>query len=108
MTELPAPIVNYFAAVNAHDPDRATACFTPDAVVADDGHTRIGTDSIRQWIRHAIAQYRLTSEITAAEKTANAMLISVQTAGTFPGSPIDFKYIFTLAGNRISTLQIKT
>ena len=105
---LPAPIEAYFAAVNAHDPDRAVACFAPAAVVADDGHTRIGLDSIRAWIKGAIAQYRMTSDVISTEQTATATKVSANVSGTFPGSPITFHYTFTTVGDHISTLLIRT
>ncbi len=47
---LPEPIAAYFAA-DRRDSDTITQCFTPDAVVRDEGHTYTGTMAIKQWKR---------------------------------------------------------
>ncbi len=38
------------------------ACFAPEAVVRDEGHTYTGTDAIRAWKKETSAKYRVTAE----------------------------------------------
>src|SRR4029077_841846 len=49
--ELPAPIATYFAAENSDDAEALTACFSPDAVVRDEGRRIQGIAAIKAWKR---------------------------------------------------------
>jgi hypothetical protein len=34
------------------------------------------------------------------------MVVTSQVSGTFPGSPIDLRYVFTVEGGKIAALEI--
>jgi hypothetical protein len=75
---LPEAIQGYFRAVDDDDTDALVACFDHDAEVADEGNVRRGPDEIR----------------ARREQT------------TFPGSPVEMPYRFTLRGGLIGRLDI--
>ena len=56
---LPEPIAAYFAA--EHNPEALARCFTPQAVMKDDGHTYTGIDAITAFMAEASAKYGATS-----------------------------------------------
>ena len=90
-TELPEPVAAYFAATNAHDVDAMLAHFAATAVVKDEGRVMRGPAAIRKWMEQTIEKYRFTVAALS---------------GTFPGSPIDLRYDISLAGGKISRLDI--
>ena len=65
--ELPAPIDAYFVA-DRGDGTEVADCFTPDAVVEDEGHTYRGTTAIRQWRADVAAKFTYTCEPLAVEE----------------------------------------
>ncbi len=56
---LPEPIAAYFAA--EHNPEALGRCFTPQAVMKDDGHTYIGVEAITAFMAEASAKYSATT-----------------------------------------------
>ena len=106
MLELPKPVAGYIAASNAHDADACAAWFTDRAVVRDEGRTMQGTAAIRHWMDAAIEQYRhLVEVITVAEADGKTM-VTGRVSGNFPNSPVELRYAFTLAGEKIAQLEI--
>jgi uncharacterized protein (TIGR02246 family) len=105
--ELPAVIAEYFGADRARDAAAVAGCFTVDAVVRDDGHTHTGRDAIREWTADYIAKYNCTAEPFAIAKKGGRTVVTSHVSGDFAGSPIDLCYLFTLAGDAISGLEIK-
>jgi hypothetical protein len=103
---LPAAIARYIEASNRFDPDSAAACFTPDATVADEGHTHIGRDAIRNWVSQASEKYRPHATVVDAQEQGDQMVLDVRVAGQFPGSPIDLKFQFSLRNDTIAQLTI--
>lgn len=106
---LPPPIDSYFSATNAHDANALAACFSSDAVVLDNGEREEihGTEAIREWSRKVNEQYKLSAEVLGAEQAGKRTLVTANVSGDFPGSPLQFKYYFTLKGGIISALEIK-
>ena len=103
---LPPPLDTYFAAVNAHDADRIALCFGPDAVVHDEREDRIGRVAIRAWADETGRRYRHTAEVLSVEAGADRTVVTARVAGDFPGSPIELRYLFTLAGGLVHGLEI--
>jgi hypothetical protein len=102
---LPDPIAAYFAA----DPlsaDAIARCFTPQAVVKDEGHTYAGLDAIKAWKAAASAAYTYTSEPFAVEQNESSFVVTSRVTGNFPGSPVDLRYRFRLARGLIASLEI--
>jgi uncharacterized protein (TIGR02246 family) len=105
--ELPTAIAAYFAGSNAHDADACAACFTDDAVVRDEGRKRQGQAAIRGWMAEVSEKYRHTVEVIGVVERDGETFVTGRVAGNFPGSPIDLRYTFTLAGEKIARLEIR-
>ena len=104
--KLPEPLSDYFAAANAHDPDRVAACFAADAVVHDEGIDIRGRDAIRAWAEKTSLKYHHRTDPSAVEEVADRTVVTARVAGDFPGSPIGLRYRFRLAGAQIAGLEI--
>ena len=105
--ELPEPLPRYFAAQNALDTHGMTACFSPDAVVHDEGGTYIGSEAIRGWKRDTIAKYGITIEPLKAAQQDHETVVVARVAGNFPGSPANLTYAFSVSPDGlIRTLDI--
>ncbi len=104
---LPSAIEAYFEADRTGDPAAIVATFTQDAVVRDKGETHRGWDAICRWMVGALQQYSYTAEpfrIATAEDGRTQ--VTAHTVGTFPGSPIDLRFFFVLAGEKVAELEI--
>lgn len=104
--DLPKPIAAYF------DKDRQSAAavadlFTPDAMVEDEGGTHCGRAAIAAWKAAASTAFRYTSTPIALDGDGDHIIVTSHVVGDFPGSPIDLRYIFTIAGEEIAALEIK-
>ena len=105
-TKLPEPIAAYIAAANRHDIDATLAPFSKTAVVIDEGRQRTGLAAIREWIEETTTKYRPIATITSIAEKAGDTVATVRVSGTFPGSPIDIRYAFTLKDDKITRLEI--
>jgi SnoaL-like domain len=102
---LPDPIATYFAA-DRRDSEAIARCFTPDAVVKDDGHTYTGIMAIKQWKAATADKYTYTSEPFALERRDGMAIVTSRLTGNFPGSPVDLRFFFRLERGRIASLEI--
>lgn len=103
---LPAVIAAYWKAANAGAIQEAAGCFSPDAVVFDEGGTYTGTAAIRAWIEETTLKYHPTVEPLCLEEKDGRHHVTARVSGTFPGSPIELDYFFTLQDGRIIRLEI--
>jgi ketosteroid isomerase-like protein len=103
---LPKSVAEYFSAANTDDADRVAACFAADAVVRDEGRDNHGRDAIRRWAQEVRRKYRFHAEVTAVEEAADRIIVTAHLTGDFPGSPVDLRYRFKLAGPAIIALEI--
>jgi hypothetical protein len=104
-TKLADPIARYLRAANAQDVNAVAACFTSDAVVRDEDRDRRGTAEVRAWADEVSQKYRpIVEPLSVSEKGATILVGRV--SGTFPGSPLDLRYAFTLKGRKIARLEI--
>jgi ketosteroid isomerase-like protein len=104
--DLPKVLTDYFAAANAGDADRAATCFAEDAVINDERRTMQGRAAIRAWAEETQRKYRYRAEVVKVETKADQIVVTVHLTGSFPGSPIDLRYRFKLAGQQINALEI--
>ncbi|MFT3978743.1 MAG: nuclear transport factor 2 family protein [Sphingomonas bacterium] len=102
---LPKPLADYFAA-DAADGAAVAECFTADAVVIDEKRTHRGRDAIARWKAEASAAYDYVSEPVAIDDQDGRIIVTAHLTGNFPGSPVDLRYAFTLAGDAIARLEI--
>ena len=105
-TQIPEIIETYFRASNADDIEKLVSCFSPDAVVIDENETHRGAAAIKAWCVKVRKKYEFKAEVLRAVEKQNAVVVTVNLSGTFPGSPVDLDFKFTLNGARISSLEI--
>ena len=104
--DLPEPIAAYFAADKLGG-EAIARCFTQDAVVKDEGRAYTGLESICQWKAAASAKYQYTCEPFRSEQAGVNTVVSCHLTGTFPGSPIDLRYLFRLERGKVASLEIR-
>ena len=104
--QLPQALAQYFAAKNSYDIDGMVAQFDDDASVRDEGREYRGRAAIRAWIEHATRKYRVTVEVKDVARDGGRDIVSGVVSGDFPGSPAGLRYAFTLAGTKITRLEI--
>ena len=102
---LPEPIAAYFDA-DAQDGPAVARCFIQDGWVLDEGKTHSGQAAIEAWKLDASARYTYTTRPRKLEKIDHRHVVTGLVSGNFPGSPVDLRYIFTLARGKIATLEI--
>ena len=102
---LPKPIATYFTA-DSGDGEAVSQCFTESAIVKDEGHTHKGRATIKKWKTDASSKYQYTSEPFACEEKKGKTVVTCHLVGNFPGSPVDLRFFFTLAGDKIALLEI--
>ena len=107
LPDLPPPLTTYFGAGNAHDPDALISAFADDALVRDEGREMIGLAAIRDWAEDTFSKYRATLVPRHASRQGNLNIVTVEVAGSFPGSPIQLDFRFRIAGARIAALEIR-
>ena len=104
---LPKPVTNYLAAVEAKDTDMLALCFADDALVHDEGRDHRGLDAIRAWKREADAKYQYVMEPLDGSVAEKTVRLRARLTGNFPGSPVELTYTFTLANDKIASLEIR-
>jgi len=75
--------------------------------VRDEGREMEGVAAVREWMRAAFEKYRHSLEVLSSTKVDGDTVVTCHVSGNFPGSPVDLRHIFTLAGNRIARLEIR-
>jgi ketosteroid isomerase-like protein len=103
---LPKPDTNYLAAVEAKDTDMLALCFADDALVHDEGRDYRGLDAIRSWKQETQTKYKYVMKPLNASVSQKTVKLRVRLTGDFPGSPVDLDYTFTLANDKITSLDI--
>jgi len=73
----------------------------------DESRTWVGGDAIKQWKESTSTRYRYTSRPMVSEAKDGKIVVICRLKGDFPGSPVDLRYVFELAGDKISSLEIK-
>ena len=105
-TKLAGPVAAYVTAANGQDVNAVTACFDEAAVVQDEGQSRHGITSIRQWAEEVSKKYRPTVDVIDVVETNGRTIVTGRVSGDFPGSPIELRYAFALDGEKIARLEI--
>ena len=103
---LPKPIADYFAADQVVDASATVDCFTPAAIVHDEGHTHAGRDAIRRWKDESSAKYTYTAEPISIASDGRQTVVNSHLVGDFPGSPVDLRYFFVLEDDKIAELEV--
>ncbi|NVP58586.1 nuclear transport factor 2 family protein [Mycoplana rhizolycopersici] len=104
--DLPKAIEAYFEADRTGSPDAIAATFTENGVVKDKGLTHRGRDTIRAWMADEAQQYSYTVEPFFMTTENGKTQVTAHAVGDFPGSPIDLRFFFVLAGDKVAELEI--
>jgi ketosteroid isomerase-like protein len=104
--KLPENIAGFIKAQNDADSTAFTSFFTEDATVFDEGSSYTGRDEIKHWIQEATEKYNM--QVAPIDFTQNGTkgTLSVETTGTFPGSPAVMQYHLDMENALISSLKI--
>ena len=100
-------IAAFFHAHNTRQTDDFNQLFTGEALVSDEAHEYRGT-AIKAWIDAAIAKYKPVANITDVTVVGEQTIATAQVSGSFPGSPAQIRYRFTLKNGKIAALTIGT
>ena len=105
--KLPAPVAAYLAAEKAKNPEMLASCFASDALVHDEGLDYRGIDAIKSWKQKADAKYQYIMEPLDASVNEKTVKLRARLTGNFPGSPAELNFTFTLANDKITSLEIR-
>jgi ketosteroid isomerase-like protein len=105
--KLSRQIAEYLAAVEETNSDKLAGCFSEDAVLHDEGGTYRGRDAIKAWSEDTQRKYKYTMEALDASVNGDTVRLRTKVTGSFPGSPIELDYLFTLANEKIISLKIE-
>ncbi|MEU7814888.1 nuclear transport factor 2 family protein [Pseudonocardia sp. NPDC049154] len=106
LVDAPEAVATYLRAKTDTDVGTIVGCFTPDAVVHDEGRDHVGTAEIRAWAEGVAAAYTLTRTVRSVRGVGAATVVAVEIAGDFPGSPVLLHHHFTLADGSLAALTI--
>ena len=106
--KLPVPIAAYIDAENRGDTEALAQCFAEDAVVRDENKTIKGLAGIKKWKAETKKKYQHTIEPLASAVKEGKTIVTNRLTGNFPGSPIELEFVFTLDGNKITSLEIQS
>ncbi|MES3018787.1 MAG: nuclear transport factor 2 family protein [Bacteroidota bacterium] len=103
---LPKIITDLIKAQDKHDSVAYAACFSENGVVFDEGKTYKGRTEIQQWIAKANEKYQTLMKPLALTEAGTKSVLSTETSGTFPGSPIVLNFNFEIIDGLIQSLKV--
>jgi hypothetical protein len=106
--DLATPIAIYIDAENRGDTEALALCFAEDAIVRDEGRTVEGLAAIKRWKAETRKKYQHTVEPLASAQKDGKTIVTNRLTGNFPGSPIELEFVFTLDGDKIVSLEIRS
>jgi hypothetical protein len=63
-------------------------------------------DTASAWKVDLSTKYQYTCEPLECEEKDGTTVVTCHLVGNFPGSPVDLRFFFTLAGDKIASLEI--
>lgn len=103
---LPKPIALYLSAENSGDATLFDQCFAEDATVRDENETHKGLVTIKKWKAETKKKYQHTVEPLSVTQKGDKTVVTNRLTGNFPGSPIELDFVFTLADDKIVSIEI--
>ena len=70
------------------------------------GQTIEGLTAIKRWIAETKRKYQHMIEPLGSTEKDGKTIVTNRLTGSFPGSPIELEFVFTLNGDRIVSLEI--
>ncbi len=104
--KLPENIAGFIKAQNDADGAAFASYFTEHATVFDEGSSYLGRQEIKQWIREATEKYNMQVTPVDFKQTGTKGTLTVETSGTFPGSPAMMHYHLDMENALINSLKI--
>jgi hypothetical protein len=104
--KLPEAIEAYFDADRNGNRETIANAFTENGIVKDKGKIHRGCDAIRMWMADESQQYDYTVEPFLISNEHGKTVVTAHAVGSFPGSPIDLRFLFVLADNKVAELEI--
>src|SRR5437016_4790902 len=105
--ELTPVITDFFSAEDRRDTEALCQRFAEGAVVHDEGRNIQGHAAIREWQRETKKKYQHTVKPLASAGSDGKTVVTARLTGSFPGSPVDLQFAFTLEAGKIMYLEIK-
>jgi hypothetical protein len=102
---LPDPIAAYFDA-DRRDGRAVARCFTNHGRVTDEGQTYVGHPAIEAWKTAISARFSYSADPVSLERAGRGYVVTSRVTGTFPGSPVNLQFVFTLERGKIASLGI--
>ncbi len=102
---LPTAVAGYLEAANRFDAAAAAACFTPDAMVCDNGREFTGTAAIERLMSESNEVQPQVTVIRARGEGDVANIVAI-VEGNFPESPVELDFAFHLQNGKISQLTV--
>jgi|SRR5437588_5984755 hypothetical protein len=106
--DVPTPIAIYIDAENRGDTEALAQCFAEHAIVRDEGKTIESLAAIKQWKAETKRKYQHTIEPLASAQKDGKTTVTNRLTGNFPGSPVELEFVFTLDGDKIALLEIRS
>lgn len=103
---LPKPVALYIAAENGGDVNLFDQSFIENAIVRDESETHTGLAAIKAWKAETKRKYQHTVDPLRIVEQGGKIVVTNRLTGNFRGSPIELDFVFTLAGNKIVSLEI--
>lgn len=104
--KLPRASEAYFDADRTGNPETIADAFTENGIVREKGETHRGRDAIRMWMADENQQYKYSVEPFLIANEHGKTVVTAHAVGDFPGSPIDLRFIFVLANEKVAELEI--
>jgi ketosteroid isomerase-like protein len=103
---LPGIIREYVAASNRHEVKSILSCFADGAIVLDEAEEFEGKEAIQGWIVQTIEKYQFRFKPLACRGEDGEIIVTMEVAGTFDGSPVTLDYHFIIEDGKILSLAI--
>lgn len=100
-------LTKYFQAANERDFDGQTTCFAEDARVYDEAEDHVGRAAIRAWIEETTQKYDQHLTVLGSRERDGNEVVTARVEGSFPGSPIELDFVFTLREGMIAALKVE-
>ncbi len=104
--KMPTPIEEYVKASNESNLEVFLSCFAEDATVLDEGETITGLDAITKWFIKTRSKYQFKSLPLAIKDKKEAIILTAEVSGNFPGSPVILDYHIKISSGLIQDLKI--
>jgi len=100
-------VARYFESERLDDAALFAQCFTPDAVVRDNGKSVQGLDAIQAWRAAERGRYQFKTSLLGSTQAGETVQVLARLTGTFPGGMVDLMHVFEVRGELIASLEIR-